>query len=387
VPWDTYVAQTGGLELLQACAQALRDLGHALDAVAQTSAELQSMRLRCQTLEDAAAAMCQPSPPEAARWVDVGDQVRWVEAPLTIAAAMQACVQGGGGSQRSWVFTSATLGHDRDLSWFVDSCGLQGAEVLCLPSPFDYARQARLYVPTDLPQPSDPAHSGAVAAIAMAGALALGGRTMVLTTSLRAMRAIGDALALMCAQGGSLEVLVQGQMPKRLLLERFAQGGTVGTGVVGMGATRQSRQGVILVASVSFWEGIDIAGDALQLLVIDKLPFSPPDDPMHQARGAALQLEGKNAFKHLRLPQAAVALKQGAGRLIRRESDQGVLVVCDVRLLQRSYAKQLLAALPPMGRLTSQAEFLAHLLEITKASTTDPCWDARPVSETGSWGS
>jgi ATP-dependent DNA helicase DinG len=243
--------------------------------------------------------------------------------------------------------------------------------VLCLQSPFDYARQARLYLPTDLPQPADPAHSAAVAALAFSGALVLGGRTMVLTTSLRAMRAIGEALSLLCAQRGDLEVMVQGQMPKRLLLERFAQGSAR--------TSLDAQRGCILVASVSFLEGIDLPGQALQLLVIDKLPFSPPDDPMHQARGAALQEAGKSAFKHLHLPQAAVALKQGAGRLIRRESDQGVLVVCDVRLSQRSYAKPLLAALPPMARLSGHAAFIAHLEAITKPSTTDRCSDGPPA--------
>jgi ATP-dependent DNA helicase DinG len=371
VPWDTFVSNAQGLVWLQACAQALHALGQSLDGVAQASADLQSMRIRCQSLEDAVAGLGQPCPPGAARWVEVGAQLRWVEAPLTIAAAMQGCVADAAAQRRSWVFTSATLGHDQDLSWFVDGCGLQGAQVLCLQSPFDYARQARLYLPTDLPQPADPAHSAAVAALAFSGALVLGGRTMVLTTSLRAMRAIGEALTLLCAQHGDLELMVQGQMPKRLLLERFAQGSAR--------TSLDAQRGCILVASVSFWEGIDLPGQALQLLVIDKLPFSPPDDPMHQARGAALQEAGKSAFKHLHLPQAAVALKQGAGRLIRRESDQGVLVVCDVRLSQRSYAKPLLAALPPMARLSGHAAFIAHLEAITKPSTTDRCSDGPPA--------
>jgi len=179
----------------------------------------------------------------------------------------------------------------------------------------------------------------------------------VLTTTLRAMRAIGDALVRSLRGNSSLEILVQGAMPKRELLARFLQCGM------------QSQGGAILVASATFWEGIDMPGDSLQLLVIDKLPFAPPDDPLHQARGQALEARGKNAFKHLHLPYAAVALRQGAGRLIRRESDQGVLVVCDVRLRQMGYGRQLLAALPAMRRLDSAEDYASALASITRAST------------------
>jgi ATP-dependent DNA helicase DinG len=142
------------------------------------------------------------------------------------------------------------------------------------------------------------------------------------------------------------------------LLARFLQCGS------------RSHGGAILVASATFWEGIDMPGDALQLLVIDKLPFAPPDDPLHQARGRALEARGKNAFKHLHLPVASVALRQGAGRLIRRESDRGVLVVCDVRLRQMGYGRQLLAALPPMRKLESAEDYARALEALTKPSTT-----------------
>jgi ATP-dependent DNA helicase DinG len=236
---------------------------------------------------------------------------------------------------------------------------------LRVPSPFDYARQAAVYVPTDFPKPGDATHSAAVAALALQGAQALGGRTLVLTTTLRAMRSIGDALALALQGREDMEVLVQGSRPKRELLARFLQAGAAAHG------------GAILVASATFWEGIDMPGEALQLLVVDKLPFTPPDDPVLQARSKALEEKGKSPFKHLHLPQAAVALRQGAGRLIRRESDQGVLVVCDVRLKQMGYGRQLLAALPPMRMLGSAEEFaqalqaLVQSTRLTRTSTTD----------------
>jgi ATP-dependent DNA helicase DinG len=157
------------------------------------------------------------------------------------------------------------------------------------------------------------------------------------------MRTVAEALRQhFLAAGLAFEVLVQGQAPKRDLVDRF----------VAASATDQGEQsGCVLVATASFWEGIDIAGDALQLLVIDKLPFSPPDDPLVQARAAAQDAGGGSAFKSVHLPQAAIALKQGAGRLIRSETDRGILVVCDVRLAQMGYGKKLLESLPPMRRL------------------------------------
>jgi len=199
-------------------------------------------------------------------------------------------------------------------------------------------------------------HPSAVAALVLEGANILGGRTMVLTTTLRSMRLIGDALTDSLRSANALDVLVQGQASKRELIARFCQ-------------APQSGRGCILVASASFWEGIDVPGEALQLLVIDKLPFAPPDDPLVQARSKELERQGKNPFKELHLPQAAVALKQGAGRLIRREADCGVLVVCDVRLTKMGYGKKLLASLPPMRRVTSHGEFVDVLKSFTKVST------------------
>ena len=177
---------------------------------------------------------------------------------------------------------------------------------------------------------------------------------MVLTTTLRALRQIGDALATSFDAGGQLELLVQGSMPKRLLIERFMQGNSEG------------QKGCVLVASSSFWEGIDLPGNVLELVIIDKLPFPPPNDPMAEARSKALEAEGRSAFNDYFVPEAAVALKQGAGRLIRRETDQGVLVVCDTRLATMGYGKRLLRALPPMPRLVSEVELLAKLDAISR---------------------
>lgn len=351
---------TGGRwpSLMQSVCAALEAAQAALALVAEMAPELQALQARAGDLLELQSLFLQPVPVDAVRWLELGRQLRLLQSPLDVSVAMQSRVlpAEGQGGNKSWIFTSATLGHDDKLSWMVDSCGLAGARVLKVASPFDYALQAALYVPQDFPAPADPRHSQSVAQLALQGALALGGRTLVLTTTLRAMRSIGEALAR--GLPGHLELLVQGDRPKRELLARFLQGGI-------------QRQGAVLVASATFWEGIDMPGEALQLLVIDKLPFTPPDDPVLQARSKALEEQGKSAFKHLHLPQTAVALRQGAGRLIRRESDQGLLVVCDVRLHQKGYGRQLLAALPPMRRLISPQEFAETLEMLTRTSTRD----------------
>lgn len=241
------------------------------------------------------------------------------------------------------------------LTWFTEPCGLQDAEVLQVGSPFDYAQQAAVYVPRAIPKPNDPAHSLNVARLAGDAAQRLGGRTMVLTTTLRALRAIGDELQVRFASTADIEVLVQGQWPKRRLMERFREGSSGG------------GRGCLLVASASFWEGVDVPGDALQLVVIDKLPFPPPNDPLVEARVQRLEAEGRNAFSEYFVAEAAIALKQGAGRLIRTETDRGLLVVCDPRMAGMNYGRRLREALPPMTRISTEDEALAWLAELARA--------------------
>ena len=217
---------------------------------------------------------------------------------------------------------------------------------------------AAIYVPPGMPKPNDMTHTRTVSSWVEKHARHLGGRTLVLTTTLNAMRLIGETLTAALGQSGELEILVQGQGPKRRLMERFRMGSS------------QGGLGCILVASASFWEGFDVPGDALQLVVIDKLPFPPPNDPLVEARSQRLELSGKSSFSDYSLPEAAMALKQGAGRLIRSETDQGVLVVCDPRLTGMAYGRRLLACLPPMRRIHTELEFEANLASLTRTSTT-----------------
>ena len=313
------------------------------------------------------------------RWLEVGSQLRLVESPLDISMAVQSLMLNrtpedlhkisshensvstdSNTSSRSWIFTSATLGEDEKMKWFTEPCGLSYAQKLRVASPFDYESKSAIYVPKSMPKPNDATHTRAVAAWVEKYARQLGGRTLVLTTTLNAMRTIGEALTAALGQTGELEVLVQGQGPKRRLMERFREG------------AQQGGMGCILVASASFWEGFDVPGDALQLVVIDKLPFPPPNDPLVEARSQRLECLGKSSFSDYSLPEAAVALKQGAGRLIRSENDRGLLVVCDPRLTGMSYGKRLMSSLPPMRRIDNELDFEAAVLELTKTSTMNP---------------
>ncbi len=348
----------------EACSLALA----ALSTVSEIAPDFARLIERAEAMLQRVHSFAGPCEGGSVRWVDAGTQLRLVESPLDIAKAVQEKLLRTGAdeqSTRAWIFTSATLGDDARLSWFTEPCGLEQAEVLRVGSPFDYATQAAVYVPRHLPKPSDPAHSAQVAALAADGARRLGGRSLVLTTTLRALRAIGEDLQRRFEGSSEVEVLVQGQWPKRRLIERFREGAS------------QGGRGCVLVASASFWEGIDVPGDALQLVIIDKLPFPPPGDPLVEARAQRLEGQGRSAFNDYFVPEAAVALKQGAGRLIRRESDQGVLVVCDTRMATMGYGRRLMKALPPMRVLASDDEFvevLDALGRATRTSTTDPAW-------------
>lgn len=348
LPWQEALPQgvpaSAWHQAMHCLGQACAALVAALGVLQDKAPALAQLHVRGTGLMQRMAHFTVPGVPGAVRWLDVGTQLRFVESPPDIADTMRALMQPVAGTPATaWVFTSATLGGDATLRWFTGPCGVEDARILRVESPFDYARQAALYVPPDMPLPSSSAaHSQAVAVLAGDAALRLGGRTMVLTTTRRALHAIGAALQERLA-GQGLTVLVQGQQPRHLLLQRLRQGGAV------------------LVGAGSFWEGVDVPGDALQLLVIDKLPFAPPDDPLAQARAQRLEAAGRSAFREHALPEAAVALQQGAGRLIRHEADRGVLVVCDTRLRTMGYGKRLRAALPPMQWLASEAEFAQAL--------------------------
>jgi ATP-dependent DNA helicase DinG len=342
VDGDAWAAALGALSHSLAAAQ------QALGQVAESAPDLARLHERAADLGARAARFAAQGDGGFVRWLDVAAGLRLIESPLDIAETVQAKLLAqpdAQGRRRAWIFVSATLGTDAGLSWFTGPCGLGQAEVMQIDSPFDYARQAALYVPDGIARPADAQHSADVAALAGDIAARLGGRTMVLTTTLRALRTIGETLSARFGDRAGPEVLVQGALPKRVLMERFRAGDDDPLG-----------RGCVLVGSATFWEGVDMPGDALQCVVIDKLPFPPPGDPLVEARCQQLEAQGRSAFSDYSVPAAAVALKQGAGRLIRRETDEGLLVICDTRLTAMGYGRRLLAALPPMPRLRGRAE-------------------------------
>ena len=267
--------------------------------------------------------------------------VLWVEAflqslqlhrtPLSIAPIFNKQREG---SPRAWIFTSATLAAKNDFSHFTSQMGLELATAKSWPSPFDYARQALLYVPADLPDPSSIAYTDAVIDAALPVIESAGGRAFLLCTTLRAVRRASERLREVFAERQlPWPLLVQGEMGRTELLERFRSAGNA-----------------VLVGSQSFWEGVDVRGEALSLVIIDKLPFAPPDDPVLAARIAAMERRGQNGFMHHQLPEAIISLKQGAGRLIRDEHDRGVLMICDPRLISKPYGRRIWQSLPPFAR-------------------------------------
>lgn len=356
--WEERAEAGDFLAALGAVGQALAEAVAALDAVREAAPDFPRLVERAQALQARALALAQPAAPAVVRWIELsGLHCRLAESPLDIREALQAQLEA---APRAWVFTSATLGTDEALSWFCGPAGLSGrARTLRVTSPFDHARQARLYVPTAVPRPGSPEHLEAVAELAGRCALAAGGRTVLLTTTRRAMQALAERLRGPLGEAG-VRVLVQGEASKRELLARF-----------------QAGPPALLIGSASLWEGVDLPGEVLQCVVIDKLPFPPPDDPLVEARVRRLEAEGGDGFRDLSLPEAAVALKQGAGRLIRREDDRGLLVIADPRLVKAGYGRRLLAALPPMerlGRFEDALVWLGSLRDpagLTRAATTD----------------
>jgi ATP-dependent DNA helicase DinG len=281
------------------------------------------------------------------RWVEVFTQsVQLHATPLSVADGFGKQLNA---QPRAWIFTSATLAVKSDFSHYQAQMGLQNAATGYWQSPFDYGNQALFYAPASMPDPNSPAYTAAVAAIALPIIQASRGRAFILCTSLKAMREIHALLTEAFSENGmEYPLLMQGDTTRTELLARFRNHGNA-----------------VLVGSQSFWEGVDVRGDALSVVIIDKLPFAPPDDPVLSARIDKLNAEGKNAFMEYQLPYSVITLKQGAGRLIRDENDKGVLVICDPRLITKPYGRRIWQSLPPFKRTRELADVTAFFTEIS----------------------
>lgn len=351
-------------EVLPKLEQALSDFTGALEAQAERAETIEQCHRRAVALCEKLEAWADPKPPKAPKKegddagadsesaAPVDERVRWVEVfansvqlhltPLSIAPIFS---RQRAGQPRAWVFTSATLSVRGNFTHYAAQLGLDRDRSMTLDSPFDYASQGLLYVPRDLPQPSDPRFTDAVLDATLPLIEAAGGRTFLLCTTLRAVNRAAERLSDEFAQRGwDFPLLVQGQASRTELLDRFRALGNA-----------------VLIGSQSFWEGVDVRGEALSLVVIDKLPFAPPDDPVLSARMEALEKKGLSPFAVHQLPHAVITLKQGAGRLIRSETDRGVLMICDPRLVEKNYGRQIWQSLPPFKR-TREAETAADFL-------------------------
>ncbi|MGK8202726.1 ATP-dependent DNA helicase [Burkholderia cenocepacia] len=340
----------GALDALEA---ALDALASALASQAERAESLGACLRRARELQDLLAGWVAPGAAEAAAQADASaadgaaadgdpnEKVRWVEVfahtvqlhetPLSVAPIF---AKQRAGVPRAWIFTSATLSVRGDFTHYAAQMGLSSRRSMTLASPFDYPSQGLLYVPRNLPQPSSPAFTDAVFDAALPAIEASGGGVFMLCTTLRAVDRIASKLRdVIEARGWNTPLLVQGDASRTELLDRFRAYGNA-----------------ILVGSQSFWEGVDVRGDALSLVVIDKLPFAPPDDPVLAARLDALTKKGLSPFAVHQLPQAVITLKQGAGRLIRAETDRGVLMICDTRLVDKPYGRRIWQSLPPFKR-------------------------------------
>jgi ATP-dependent DNA helicase DinG len=342
-PWTDAAAAPEMASALAQLQGALADCAAALEARGDRGRGLDSCLARAQALGQELRAFGEGEPADAGeiRWFETFQTgFRLNRTPLDIADTFRAHFAARRGA---WIFTSATLAVGGDFGHFQRRLGIDEARTAQWSSPFDYQRQALWLLPRGLPDPSDPGFNRAVADLSVEVLTASQGRGFLLYTSHRALAEAAAHLA------GRLPypLLVQGSAPKSELLDRFRQLGNA-----------------VLLGTASFWEGVDVRGEALSVVIIDRLPFASPGDPVLQARIDALRAAGGNPFREYQLPQAVIALKQGAGRLIRDVTDRGVLVVCDRRLLSRSYGQVFVRSLPPFRRTQELADVQRFFAEM-----------------------
>nr|WP_288381298.1 ATP-dependent DNA helicase [uncultured Massilia sp.] len=331
-----------------------------LEEHAARAETIEACRVRAQEL--AASFEAWKPDPKKPKVAGEDAAVLWVEAfssslqlhktPLSIAPVFSSQREG---TPRSWIFTSATLAVKNDFKHFSDQMGLTGEPAMTWPSPFNYGEQGILYVPTGLPEPNSMHYTDACVDTALPVIEAAGGRTFFLCTTIRAVNKVAERLRAEFAERGlDFPLFVQGERGRTELLDSFRNAGNA-----------------VLVGSQSFWEGVDVRGDALSLVIIDKLPFAPPDDPVLAARIEVMEKQGMNGFMHHQLPEAIITLKQGAGRLIRDVEDRGVLMICDPRLITKPYGRRIWQSLPPFKRTRVQADVIEFFQPGTIADAAD----------------
>lgn len=326
-PWSSIAGQKAFSAAFVEARERLSALSSLLEAAATRGPGLAGCLRRALDLLDRLVMLGETPPPDYIPWYETGVRSFTLHlTPMDIAAPFRQYLDSG---EKAWIFTSATLAIGNSFSHFQSQLGLEEAEADQWGSPFDYSRQALLYLPTGLPEPSAGEYTQSVLEAALPVLAASGGRAFLLFTSHRALKFAADFLATRT----DFPLLVQGSAPRAVLLERFRAAGNA-----------------VLLGTGSFWEGVDVRGEALSTVIIDKLPFASPDDPVLRARCEAMEQAGRSPFMEYQLPSAVIALRQGAGRLIRDTADRGVLMLCDPRLLRKGYGSIFLSSLPSMPR-------------------------------------
>ncbi|NNF52445.1 MAG: ATP-dependent DNA helicase [Gammaproteobacteria bacterium] len=324
---------------LRSLSKCLSDCDAAMgDLSLHASKGLESCRRRINDCLEQLAFLEDDDPAAGLRWAEVAARTFTLNlTPFDVARELGVLV---GADNCAWIFTSATLAVGDDFDHFRSRVGVADASSLRLDSPFDFASQSRIYLPNSMPEPSDPDYTACVIKAALPLIRASHGSAFLLFTSHRALK----EAALLLADSLDYPLLVQGHAPREELLTRFRALGNA-----------------VLLGTSSFWQGVDVRGPALSLVVIDKLPFASPGDPLQQARIESIRRDGGNPFTDFQLPQAVLALKQGVGRLIRDHRDSGVAMLCDPRLESKAYGRLFLKSLPPMQHTRSEAEARAFL--------------------------
>ncbi|MHB8453098.1 MAG: ATP-dependent DNA helicase [Acidiferrobacterales bacterium] len=326
-PWSAIEKHKPLLAGMDGMRTRLSELSALLETAATHGPGLASCLRRALDLLDRLILLGETPPADHVPWFETGARSFVLHlTPMDIATPFRQYLDDAG---KAWIFTSATLAIDHSFEHFQTQLGLEEAQTGQWDSPFDYSRQALLYIPTDLPSPSAPDYTQQVLEAALPVLEASAGRAFILFTSHRALKFAADFLG----SRSNFRLLIQGSAPRAVLLDRF-----------------RSAANAVLLGTGSFWEGVDVRGEALSTVIIDKLPFAAPDDPVLRARGEAMERAGRNPFMEYQLPNAVIALKQGAGRLIRDVTDRGVLMLCDPRLMSKGYGRIFLSSLPPIPR-------------------------------------
>lgn len=326
-PWKDVAGNSDVTEAIATVAEKLEALEQSLKPLAERGKGLESCHRRALSLMEQFTLLTGTTPDDYIHWFETYTRSFTINlTPMDVAQIFRGQMES---RKAAWVFTSATLSVGESFDHFTGRLGLEEAENRRWDSPFDFPRQALLYVPPDMPEPNSPGYTESVVQRALEVIEQSNGRAFLLFTSHRALQRAAELLS----DRLDYPMLVQGEMPRARLLERFRELGNA-----------------VLLGTGSFWEGVDVRGDALSLVVIDKLPFASPGDPVLQARIDAIRKAGGNPFFDYQLPQAVISLKQGVGRLIRDVNDRGVLMLCDPRLGTRSYGRVFIDSLPPMSK-------------------------------------